>query len=303
MTKSETGITSINPFKEISDTDQTDSILVNNAVGGDKKSLEQLVKRHQGWIYNIALKMIWDPVDAEDVTQESLIKIVTKLSTFKGESSFRTWAYRIVANHVINMKKRRKEFEYTSFKIYGDAIVNSRDTELPDQDSVPVDVNLLIEETKIGCMNAMLLCLDREQRLIFILGSLFGVNDDIGSEILEISKDNFRQKLSRARKQISSFMTDKCGLMNKSNPCHCEKKTKLMIEAGHVNPEKLLFTSERVRTIERTSPVKVSEFTGMMEVKAVKLFREHPFQSSPDFIKSLNDILESKEFKGIFNFN
>lgn len=302
MAKSISG-SSINPFTESSNTDQTDAVLVESAIAGDKKSLEQLVKRHQAWIYNIALKMVWDPVDAEDVTQEALIKIITKLSTFRGDSSFRTWAYRIVANHVINMKKRRKEFEYTSFRIYGDAIVNSRDTELPDQESVPVDVNLLIEETKIGCMNAMLLCLDREQRLIFILGSMFGVNDETGSEILNISKDNFRQKLSRARKQLGNFMTDKCGLMNKNNPCHCEKKTKLMIDAGHVNPEKLLFTSERVRTIEKISPERVVEFSDLMEDKAVSLFRKHPFQSSPDFVKSLNEILQSREFKGIFNFN
>src|SRR5687767_1084771 len=96
-----------NPFLEVNDSDLTDEDLVKSAVTGNKKSLEQLIKKHQAWIYNIALKMVWYPADAEDVTQETLIKIITKLSTFRGESSFRTWAYRIVANHVINMKKRR----------------------------------------------------------------------------------------------------------------------------------------------------------------------------------------------------
>ncbi|MEO8666487.1 MAG: RNA polymerase sigma factor [Ignavibacteria bacterium] len=292
-----------NPFIEKNDSTSTDKTLIESAVKGEKKSLEQLVKRHQAWIYNIALKMVWDPADAQDITQEALIKIVTKLSTFRCESSFRTWAYRIVANHVINMKKRKMEFEYTSFRLYGDAIVNSPNTELPDQNSVPVDVNLLIEETKVGCMNAMLLCLDREQRLIFILGSLFGVNDETGSEIMEITKENFRQKLSRARKQLSNFMTDKCGLMDKNNPCHCAKKTKLMMNAGHVNPDKLQFTSAHVRSIEKVAPQKISEFTDLAEEKASKLFREHPFQESPDFVKSLRDILESRDFKNIFNFN
>ena len=65
-----------NPFIEQNDTDFTDQALVESAVKGDKKSLEQLVKRHQAWIYNIALKMVWDPADAEDVTQETLIKII-----------------------------------------------------------------------------------------------------------------------------------------------------------------------------------------------------------------------------------
>jgi len=292
-----------NPFIEQNDTDSTDQALVESAVKGDKKSLEQLVKRHQAWIYNIALKMVWDPVDAEDVTQETLIKIITKLSTFRGDSSFRTWAYRIAANHVINMKKRKMEFQYTSFRIYGNNILNSPDTDLPDQNSVPVDVDLLIEETKIGCMNAMLLCLDREQRLIFILGNMFNVNDEVGSEILDMTKVNFRQKLSRARKQLANFMTDKCGLMDKNNPCHCAKKTKLMMDAGHVNPDNLLFSKKYIYTIEKVAPEKAEKMDNLFEVNATKLFREHPFQESPDFARSLNQILESREFKNLFNLN
>ena len=292
-----------NPFTEKNESDASDKILVESAVAGDKKSLELLVKRHQAWIYNIALKMVWDPSDAEDVTQETLIKIITKLSTFRQESSFRTWAYRIAANHVINMKKRRMEFQFTSFDKYGRDIENSPDTELPDQNSVPVDVNLLVEETKIGCMNAMLLCLDREQRLIFILGNMFNVNDETGSSILEISKENFRQKLSRARKQLSNFMNSKCGLMNKDNPCHCTKKTKLMMQSGHVNPSKLLFVKNYVYTIEKAAPQKVRNFSSLYEEKAAKLFREHPFLQSPDFVKSLNEIISGNDFRNIFNLN
>jgi len=201
------------------------------------------------------------------------------------------------------MKKRRVEFQYSSFDKYGEQIINSPDTELPDQNSVPVDVNLLIEETKIGCMNAMLLCLDREQRLIFILGNMFNVNDITGSEILEMSKDNFRQKLSRARKQLANFMNDKCGLMKKDNPCHCNKKTKLMMDVGHVNPDNLLFSKNYVYTIENVAPQKVEFMDNIFEEKATQLFREHPFQQSPDFVLSLNKILNNKEFRDVFNFN
>jgi len=293
----------LNPFIEIKADKVSDEELIESAVSGNKKSLEDLVKRHQAWIYNIALRMVWDPVDAEDVTQETLIKIITKLSTFRQESSFRTWAYRIVSNHVINMKKKKMEYQYVSFEKYGNDILNSPDTELPQQESVPVDLNLLIEETKIGCMNAMLLCLDREQRLIFILGNIFNVSDTVGSEILEISKDNYRQKLSRARKQLTNFMNDKCGLMKKENPCHCAKKTKLMIDCGHVNPENLLFSRNYVYSVEKTTPEKTASLDSLYEEKATLLFRKNPFQQSPDFVKMLKEILESRELKNIFNFN
>ena len=98
-----------NPFEESADSDVTDTSLVERAKGGDKAALDELIRRHQAWIYNIALRMVWEPRDAEDVTQEVLIKVITRLSHFEGKSKFRTWLYRIVINHVINMKARRHE--------------------------------------------------------------------------------------------------------------------------------------------------------------------------------------------------
>src|SRR4030095_15074235 len=100
-----------------------------------------------------------------------------------------------------------------------------------------------------GCTSAMLLCLDREQRLIYVLGEIFGVSDKIGSELLEITRENFRQKLARARRDLHNFMENKCGLVNKSNPCRCTKKTQAFMNAGYVNPHNLLFAKEHVTRV------------------------------------------------------
>src|SRR6266404_3710038 len=97
-----------NPFAEVAEGGPTDAELVEKAQSGDRAALEQLVLRHQAWIYNIAVRMVFQPQDAEEVTQEVLVKVITKLSTFKGESKFRTWLYRIAANHVLNMKRHRE---------------------------------------------------------------------------------------------------------------------------------------------------------------------------------------------------
>lgn len=72
----------------------------------------------------------------------------------------------------------------------------------------------------------MLLCLDRKQRLIFTLGEIFGASDTIGSEVLEMTADNFRQCLVRARRDLYQFMHSQCGLVNANNPCRCPKKTR-----------------------------------------------------------------------------
>jgi DNA-directed RNA polymerase specialized sigma24 family protein len=121
-------------------------------------------------------------------------------------------------NHVLNMKRSRaEEFEYT-FEKYGNGLTSAPDLDLPDPNSVPADVQLLVDEARIGCSMGMLLCLDREQRLVYILGAIFGVTDVVGAELLDVSRDNFRQKLARARRDLHRFMDGQCGLVNTANP-------------------------------------------------------------------------------------
>src|SRR2546421_5334484 len=140
-----------NPFAELAEGDITDVDLVEQAKNGDRAALEKLILRHQAWIYNIAVRMVFQPQDAEEVTQEVLIKVITKLGTFKGESKFRTWLYRIAANHVLNMKRRSAETQTTTFADYGAAIDSTPDLDLPDPRSVPVALPLLVEEAKNSC--------------------------------------------------------------------------------------------------------------------------------------------------------
>ena len=145
----------INPFTEIVALDPADADLVKQAKNGHRAALEEPILRHQAWIYNIAVRMVFHPHDAEEVTQEVLVTVITKLSTFKGESNFRTWLYRIVTNHVLNMKRRSAETHTTTFADYGAAINRTPDLDLPDPKSVPVEVPLLVEEPRIpvrpGC--------------------------------------------------------------------------------------------------------------------------------------------------------
>jgi RNA polymerase sigma factor (sigma-70 family) len=294
----------INPFSEKYTTDKTDDNLIKEAVSGNRDSLESLIRRHQDWIYNIALRMVFNPDEAADVTQEVLIKIITRLSTFEGRSSFRTWAYRIVVNHVLNMKKSRGEgMHKTNFSDYGKSIDATPDLDLPDPGSIPVDMKIVIEEIKISCMFGMLLCLNREQRMVYILGGIFGISDAIGSEIMEISRDNFRQKLSRARRDLFNFMHDKCGLIDPGNPCRCSKKTKSLVDSGYVNPVNLRFNRSYYNTVEQAAGKRLNEMNDYLDNKCQNLFDGNPFQSSPDFVPELRKVLETDEFKNIFNLN
>src|SRR3989337_2112225 len=125
-----------NPFTDLAAGEGHDQELVQLAKGGSRAALEELVARHQAWIYNLALRMAHRPEDAKDATQEVLIKLFTRLSTFDGRSSLRTWLYRIVVNHLLNMKRGRAESREITFEEYGRALDATPDAELPDPHAV-----------------------------------------------------------------------------------------------------------------------------------------------------------------------
>jgi RNA polymerase sigma factor (sigma-70 family) len=289
----------VNPLADPPATEPEDLELVRRVQAGSREALERLVERHQPWIYNIVLRMTWHPQDAEDATQEILIKLLTKLSTFEGRSSFRTWLYRIVVNHALNMKRKRLEEQARPFEFYARDLDETPVLDLPDPAAVPADVQLLVQEAKIGCTSGMLLCLDREQRIAYILGEILGVTDRVGAELLDVSRDNYRQRLARARRDLHRFMQRQCGLVNAANPCRCAKKTQGFIKAGYIDPGKLLFARARVTRVREVAR-KRSEDLEALDAAYAEIHRDHPFPAGPDVVAALRRLLARPEFQPLF---
>jgi hypothetical protein len=168
---------------------------------------------------------------------------------------------------------------------------------------VPVDVPLLVDEAKISCTTGMLLCLDRRQRLIFTLGEIFGASDKVGSEILEMSVDNFRQSLARARRDLYQFMDGQCGLVNPKNPCRCPKKTRGFINAGHVDPDRLQFVSLHLRQIKQAAGDTVRTLENALDKQYAAIFREHPFLEPSDQINWLRKLFDQGDFGKALRLN
>ncbi|TMU50525.1 RNA polymerase sigma factor [Flagellimonas algicola] len=274
--------------------------LIEKALSGDKASLELLITRNQDWIYNVALTFVGDADEAADLTQEVLIKVITKLDTFEQRSSFRTWTYRIVKNHFLNMKRGKHEVNPPTFEQFGAGLDQLPDESLSNY-TYEVEEKLLVNEAKISCMKGMLLCLDREQRLIFIIGELFEFPDSVGSEIMEISKQNFRVKLHRAKKQLYNFMDHKCGLINRSNPCRCHRKTAGFIKMGYVDPKALHFQKDVLSKINEVVGKKVASYSNEVLSEYQKLYQEHPFLQGPDKMASIKKLLSTESIKETFN--
>lgn len=179
--------------------------LVDKATVGDKKSLETLIEGVQDLVFNLSLRMLGTFADAEDATQDILLKMITHLSSFRGESSFTTWVFRIAVNHLKNYKKHMFAHYPLSFEFYGDDIKNGKIQDLPDL-TQNVEKDILAEELKMSCTNVMLQCLDVESRCIFILGTMFKVDSRIAGDILELTPEAYRQRLSRVRKKWQTFL-------------------------------------------------------------------------------------------------
>lgn len=287
----------MNPLSNTYD-DKQDDVLITDSLNGSKEALSTLISNHQNYIYNLAFKMVLSPYDAEDITQEVLIKIITNLGKFNHKSSFRTWVYRITLNHFLSMKKKWLEERYQSFSAYEQ-----------DLDSIPmVDLSIeeqyemqaLVEEARLGCLAGMLLCLSREQRMVYILGEIFAVPHDVGAELLDISKDNYRQRLTRARKDLHHFMHKKCGLVNPENPCRCHKKTKGFIEAGWVDPSTMKFNTSYTKRFHEIVSEKDEKLKQIEGLQYRDLQQQHPFQEKEFIQKILKEIFTCDNVKQIF---
>jgi len=255
----------------------SDESLATRAVGGDRLALEQLLRRHQRFLHDVALRFLQHPQDAEDAVQEALVRIATRLSSFRGESGFRTWAYRIAMNHLFDVKRSAPEKVVTSFVCYGEYLARAPDAEPPAPGELP-DAALIVEEVKRSCTLGMLLCLDREQRLAFILGEILEVGDAAGAEILGVARDTFRQRLARARQQLHGFLRGRCGLVDPANPCRCARKTRAFIRDGVVDPARLVFTGEAVDRARATA----SRGEAAVDELAAAIYRGHPSFAPPD---------------------
>tara|TARA_B100000809_G_scaffold127640_1_gene125763 strand:+ start:750 stop:1634 length:885 start_codon:yes stop_codon:yes gene_type:complete len=279
--------------------ESNDQLLIEQANNGNKNALNELIVTHESFIYNVAWKFTHDKEEASDLTQEVLIKVITKLSTFKGNSSLRTWLYRIVFNEFMQTKRRPMEDKWENFDDFANKL-----NAIPSLDLSAEEEEEQIYRTKtarVRCMSGMLMCLTREQRLIYLLGDVFQIDHNLGAEIFEVSKDNFRKKLSRTRKEFHAFMNKQCGLVNLDNPCRCSKKAKAMEAAGKMQTDKKLFDPKFSSTIAEYADKVADEVADKVDRKYIKLFQDHPTKKALDKESIIRELVNDSNYNKYFD--
>ncbi|MCI8672025.1 MAG: RNA polymerase sigma factor [Lachnospiraceae bacterium] len=263
--------------------------LVDQATSGDKDALETLITGVQDMVFNLSLRMLGTFADAEDATQDILLKMITHLSSFRGDSAFTTWVFRIAANHLKNYKKHMFARYPLSFEYYGNDIENGEIENIPDL-TQNVEKEILAEELKMSCTNVMLQCLDTESRCIFILGTMFKLDSRIAGDILEITPEAYRQRLSRIRRKMADFLGEYCGEYG-GGKCRCKDRVNYAIQSHRLNPLQPDYMSAAEIPVQTMIDVKnaMEEIDGLsQDFSFCKTYRssEHIKQLIRDFLDS-----------------
>ena len=221
--------------------------IVAKAQSGDSAALNNLVDVIKDDIYKLSMRMLGAREDAEDATQEILIKVLKGVKYFRAESSFRTWVWRIAANHISRARRAVRE-ETCSFEALDAVLEMGEKKGLHAERGLTQESMALANEVRLSCTTAMLLSMDRDHRIAFVLGVVFELDGNTCSEILNITPTTFRKRLERARHKLDGWMQRQCGLVNASAGCSCIRQVVIATENNHIDPANLMYSEHPVTT-------------------------------------------------------
>jgi RNA polymerase sigma factor (sigma-70 family) len=231
--------------------DRIDAGLVRRATSGDAAAVDEIVTALSRPFYNLALRMLHSHHDAEDAAQEALIRVVTNLSSFRGESRFSTWSWTIATRCVLDFRKGKTRRAQLTPEAFGADLADGMvSTTTPDPETSAV-----LGQVKLGCGRAMLQTLDGDLRVAYALGEIMGVDQREAANALGISDAAYRKRLSRARSQLRQVLSANCGIADASNPCRCAKRKDRAIQLGRLEPQDAVdldvnTLSEKVRGLD-----------------------------------------------------
>lgn len=209
---------------------QNQDILIRQAKDGNADSLAELIRSVQDGVFRLAIRMLADPDAAQDATQEILIRVITKLSTFKGDSRFETWVYKVATNYLLTARKVISRDPGLSFESFGEDLIDG----LVDENMASPEDHVMLNDLRLRCTMAILMCLDRKHRVAYVLGEVLEMEHSEAAEVLEIEPATFRKQLSRSRASIQEFTASHCSLANASAPCSCPKRLPAALSCGRL---------------------------------------------------------------------
>ena len=184
-------------------TREQEAAIVRKVLKGDTNAFETLVLEYEKNVYNIALRMIGNSEDASDMTQEAFIKAFNSLQSFRGDSKFSVWLYRIVSNVCLDFLRSRNRRPTVSLSVEDD---DGEDTQLDVADESQSPELLLDRKLTRESVRRGLDSLPPDYRQILLLREIQGFSYEEISKALHLEVGTVKSRIFRARKRLCSFL-------------------------------------------------------------------------------------------------
>ena len=177
-----------------------DQILINQILSGDANAFTQLVNRYKDLVFTLALRMLKNREEAEEVSQDTFVKTYRSLNKFKGDSKFSTWIYKVAYNSCLDRIKKNKKY-------LNDVEIN----EFTEHQVKTVDnaFDALVEEERNQLIQDCLHLLPSDDSFLLTLYYFEDQSLDEIADIVSISANNVKVKLFRSRKKLASILKDR----------------------------------------------------------------------------------------------
>lgn len=187
-----------------SDAASADWALVQQCASGDEDACARLVTDHQRMVYQLALQLLGDPQEALDLSQEVFLSVFRRLNYFRGQSTLRTWIYRIVVNHASNRRRwwrRRRKSQQVPLEEHA-----AHQRELAESRSFAQPDRVLQQRETAGLVWQALGQLPFDQRTAIVLREIHGLSYEEIASSLDVAVGTVKSRLARARTTLRSTL-------------------------------------------------------------------------------------------------
>lgn len=181
--------------------------LVQAAAKGDAVAFEQLMRRHEGKMYAVALRMCANREDAQDCMQEAMIRAYRAIENFRFQSSFATWIYRITMNTCLDELRRRKTRQATSLDAMLDVGWSPASSDSPEGETLAGERKRELDKA--------IHSLPEDMRAAIILRDIQGYAYDEIAKILDVNVGTIKSRISRGREKLREILADKMELFDR----------------------------------------------------------------------------------------
>ena len=184
--------------------ERTEALLIDHLREGDETALAPLVEKYKGMVHRLAMQITKNHEDANDVMQETFIKVYQSIHTFRQEAAFETWVYRIAVNEALNFVKRRERRRESSLETTDESEFNTETLRKAEMNNNP-EIQAEKAELRHWVTKAVN-SLSLKHRIVVILHELEGLTHAEIASILNCSEGTVRSRLHYARKQLRSLL-------------------------------------------------------------------------------------------------